>query len=458
MFCQGEVEIMKKTNLTQGPILKNLVLFSIPLIITSVVQILFHATDVAVLGLMSDDYAVAAVGACGTITTLLVSLCTALSAGANVIVARKTGAADEDGVRRASGTAVVTGFVSGVVLMVIALIFARDFLVLMKCSPEVLDMATLYMRIYFIGMPVTMLYNFSASILRARGDSTRPMIYMLISGVLNVVMNVFFIAVLKMTVDGVAVATVLSKAVSLVLILIALFKKNGTYKMKFTDLKIHGAVMGEMIKIAIPTLLCSMSFYLANAVLSACVNSMGADAMAANAISGQFDGIIYQVGASIASAASVMQAQNLGAKKIDRINNTMRTALLYATVASLFLGITFVLISEPLLGIMTDSDTVIAIAKDRMTLLCLTYFITSIMEVFSFSLRALRHQTCTMIVGFTCGLCIRCAWAWLIWPLNKTLSMLFSCIAVSASVASVIYFFVYLKAIKDLKKGISLGV
>lgn len=441
---------MKKYSLTQGSVFKALFAFSLPMIITNTVNILFHTADVAVLALLVDGPAVAAVGACGSLITLMVSLFTGFATGANVLISKRIGANDKDGTRRAVGTSLVIGLISGVALMAVALIFARDLLILMNCQPEVLDMAALYMRIYFLGMPILMLSSFVTAILRADGDSMRPMIYMVLSGVLNIGANIFFVTVCNMTVEGVAIATVLSTAVTLALSLKKLLSAKGICKVELRLLRIRKVELCEIVKIGVPTSLCSLFFYAANVILSAKVNSISTDAMTANAISSQFDGFIYTVGAAIAASTSIMVAQCFGAKDFGRIKKTIAVSVAYATAVSIFLGATAVAFAEPLLSILSDDSVVIDIARDRMTLLCLTYFVTSIMEVFSFSLRALKRQTSTMIVGAVCGFGIRAIWANFIWPLNKTLSMLFACYAVSAAVAIVIYLFVYIKAMRVL--------
>jgi putative MATE family efflux protein len=450
-----EVMDMKENVLTKGPIFRALFVFSLPMIITNTISILFHAADVAVLSFFASGAAVAAVGACGSLITLMVSLFTGLATGANVLISKRVGANDEVGTKKAVGTSLSIGFLSGVLLMLVSLVFARKFLILMNCQPDVLDSAALYMKIYFLGSPIMMLNSFAVAGLRAAGDSTRPMIYSMISGVANVVLNVFFVAVLDLSVAGVAIATVFSSAISLVLVLIRLMGGNGLCKVSLRNLRVCWEDFFEIVKIGIPTCLCSLSFFFANVVLAAAVNSISTDAMTANSISGQFDGIIYTVGAAIASATSIMVAQNYGACNLTRIKMTIRVGILYATAASIFLGTLFVILAEPMLSLLSDSKVVIDIAKDRMTFLCLTYFITSIMEVFSFSLRSIRYQRSTMIVGFACGFCMRCLWRYFVWPVNPTLSMLFASYAVSALVATFIYLFVYKHALKSLHREIS---
>ena len=446
---------MKNNTLTQGPIFKALFSFSLPIIITNTIGILFHAADVAVLAFLVDGPAVAAVGACGSLITLMVSLFTGLATGANVLISKRVGAADESGTKKAIGTSLTVGLFSGIFLMIVAWLFAKRFLIWMNCQPDVLDMATLYMKIYFLGAPIMMLNSFSVAVLRSEGDSMRPMLYSILSGITNVLANVFFVTVFHLTVEGVALATVLSSLFSLLLASKRLFKGSGICRITKKDMHIHKEELLEIVRVGIPTCFCSLSFYAANVILASAVNSMSTDAMTANAISGQFDGIIYTVGAAIASGASVMVAQNYGAQRPDRIQRTIRIGVIYVTVVSILLGTVFVLFAEPMLKLLSNDASVIAIAKDRMTLLCLTYFITSIMEVFAFSLRALKRQKSTMVVGAVCGFGIRCLWRWFIWPLHPTLSMLFACFAVSAFAAILIYLFVYRGVVKEMSHTVS---
>jgi putative MATE family efflux protein len=442
---------LKDNSLIKGSIFKALFLFSLPIILTNTVNIWFHAADVAVLAFFAGDADVAAVGACGSLITLMVSLFAGFSTGASVLISKRVGSNDAQCMKRAVGTSLVIGFLSGVFLMLLSLVFARKFLILMNCQPDVLDAATLYMRIYFLGSPIMMLNSFAIAGVNASGDSTRPMIYSMLSGGVNVVLNVVFVAVCRLSVAGVAIATVLSASVSLVLVMIRLFKGNGRCKAELASLRIRKNELWEIVKVGVPACLSSLSFFLANVILASAVNSISTDAMTANAISGQFDGIIYTVGAAIASATSVIVAQNYGAYQIDRLKKTILVGIIYATSVSLLLGGIFVVFADPMLRMMSDSEAVVSIAKDRMTFLCLTYFITTIMEVFSFSLRSIKHQVSTLVVGVVCGLGIRCAWRFFVWPIHPTLSMLFACFAVSAFVAIIMYLFVYIRALRSFR-------
>ena len=436
-------------NLTQGKIFKTLFIYSVPLILTNVVQLLFHAADVTVLGIMVDESAVAAVGACGPIISLLVSLFASFATGANILIAKHVGARDEARSRKATGTALVIGFLSGFIMLIIAEIFARDILILMKCQESVLDLAVKYMQIYFLGMPVIMLYNFVAAVLRSVGDSLRPMIYMLVSGVFNIGLNIFFVAVCNLTVEGVALATFLSNLVALILALIALLKNKGYCKIEFKNLRIFGGEFKEIVKIGVPACLCSLSYYIANLFVSAGLNSISEEAMSAGAFAGQFDAIVYNVGMSIAIACMSMVGQCYGAGLFKRIKKTILISAAYATVASLSIGSLVVIFSENLLGIMTDNALIIAIGKEQLITVCLTHFITSLMEVFSISLRALKRPNCTMVVGFICGFGVRTLWVTAIWDLvGRTVGTLYLAYGVSAFCALVIYVILFIQTMK----------
>ena len=438
--------------LTEGKIFKTLFIYSLPLILTNVVQLLFHAADVTVLGIMVNDSAVAAVGACGPIISLLVSLFASFATGANILIAKHVGAKDEVRGRKATGTALIIGFLSGIIMLIIAEIWARDILILMKCQPSVLDQAVKYMRIYFVGMPVIMLYNFVAAILRSVGDSLRPMIYMLISGVVNIGLNIFFVAVCNLTVEGVALATFLSNLVALILALIALFRNKGYCKVELKSLRIFKGELKEIIKIGVPACLCSLSYYIANLFVSAGLNSISEEAMSAGAFAGQFDAIVYNVGMSIAIGCMSMVGQCYGAGLIPRIKKTVLVSAVYATVASLSLGAIVVLFSNQLLGIMTDNPKVIDIGREQLITVCFTHFITSLMEVFSFSLRALKRPNCTMVVGFICGFGVRTFWVTVIWDLiGRTVGTLYLAYGVSAFCALAIYIVLFAQTMKREK-------
>ncbi len=439
---------MNKAQLTTGPIFKSLFLFSLPMVLINILQMLFHTMDTAVLGMLSGDAEVAAVGACSSLISMLLCLVSGYAAAANVVIARRVGARDEQGARRATGTALILGLMSGVILMVIVLIFSRRFLIMTNCQPEILDMADLYMKIYFIGMPISMLYNFVVSILRASGDSVRPLIYMMVSGVANVGLNFLFVSAFHMTVSGVAIATVLSNVIALVLSLIALAKNKDYCKIEKQNLRLRKNELLAMLGIGLPSCLGGLSFYFGEVAVVSAVNSLGTDAMTANTISAQMDTLNYTIGASIASAIGVMVSQNFGARNFDRIKKAMRIGTLFCVVTTMAIGILVIAFSDALIGIFTDSEAVVALTKGRMVLLCLTNFITSSMEIFMHAIRALKRPKSIWIVGFFCGFLIRSFWAWFAWPICKTIPFLFICLPLSTFVGGLVYFCIYKDAIK----------
>jgi putative MATE family efflux protein len=439
---------MDKTSLTAGPIFSTLFRFSLPLIVINILQMVFHTTDTAVLGIMSGDAEVAAIGACGSLISMLVCLVSGYSSAANVVISRRIGAGDEQGARRATGTALVLGLLSGLLLMCVVLLFSRQFLIITNCQPDVLDMADLYMKIYFLGMPVIMLYNFTASILRASGDSLRPMIYMIVSGVANVGLNFLFVGAFHLTVAGVAIATVLSNAIALVLALIALARNKDFCKIERRNLRLRRQELLEMIGIGLPSCIGGISFYFGEVVVISAVNSLGTNAMTANAISSQLDRVNYTVGASIASATGVMISQNFGSKSFDRIKKALWVGTVYCISVAMLIGISVVLLADPLIGIFTDSEAIVALTKGRLVLICLTNFITCAMEVLMNAVRALKRPRCVLVIGLTCGFAIRSLWAWFVWPHWKTIPFLFVCLPLSTLVGSIIYLFFYRDAMK----------
>jgi Na+-driven multidrug efflux pump len=269
----------------------------------------------------------------------------------------------------------------------------------------------------------------------------------------NVGLNVLFVGAFGLSVAGVAIATALSNLLSLILGLIALLRSRGPCRIVRKYLRFEWGEFIAMLRIAVPTALGGLCFFVSNIFISATVNAMSTDAMAANAISGQFDNVIYSVGSAIAIATMNMVGQSHGAKDFGRIKKAIGIGTVYATVTSLALGVLFVLFAEPMLYILTDSSSVVAIAKDRMTLLCLTYFITSIMEVLGSSLRTLHRQTAVMVVSGICGFGVRSAWTFFVYPLAPSLSMLYTSFAVSAGVAIVCYLFIVRGTFRRLKEA-----
>lgn len=400
----------REIDMTQGPILKNLIICAVPLIIMNILQILFNAADIAVIDWFRGDTAVAAVGANASLISLITGLFIGISTGANVVLARYCGKQNVEGARRVVGTSIFISLIAGVFLAIIGVLFAEDFLILMDCPEEVLPLATKYLTIYFMSMPAVMLYNFLASILRAVGDTLSPMIFLLISGIINVGLNVFFVSVCNMSVEGVAIATIVSQAISAICCFVVLLRSNGYSKFSFKYFKIYKEELKEILTVGIPGGIQGCLFSLSNVFLQSAVNALGKETMAANAVSGQFDAIVYFVGYSFVIACMSFVSQNYGMGNVERIKKVIKTTLIVACITSFILGSTVALLANPLLKLMTSSAEVIAIGRVRLELLGYTYFLCTIMEILSHSMRALGRAMTSMVICLVGSCLLRIAY------------------------------------------------
>ncbi|MBE5756235.1 MAG: MATE family efflux transporter [Clostridiales bacterium] len=389
---------IKEMDLTNGPILKKLLIYSIPLILTNILQILFHTADIAVLGIMVSDDAVGAVSANGALNGLIVGLFVAFSIGTNVVLARKVGQKDLESARKTVGTSILIALISGFILLSIGVPLAEVFLKIMNCDPEILGMATTYLRIYFLGMPIMMLYNFCSSILRATGDTRRPLIFLAIGGVANVILNISFV-LMGMTVEGVAIGTILSQLISATLSLITLFKSKGYGNLQLKYLKIYKKELKEILHIAIPSALQNVAFNISNVLIQSTVNSFEKVGTSANGTAVQFDNVIYMIGNAIAVATTTFVGQNVGAKKPERIKKAILCAVLLCCTIELTIGLTFAIFAKNLCGIIAESQEVIKLASIRLTIMGSFYFLCSIMETLANAVRAMGKPVFSLIVS-----------------------------------------------------------
>ena len=310
-------QLTRTGDLTSGPLLKKIILFSLPLAASSILQLLFNAADVVVVGRFAGSTALAAVGSNGALINLLVNLFVGLSLGANVVAARCFGAKDEHGVQNTVQTSVTLGLVSGVLLAFVGFFAARGLLELMSCPEDVIDLSTLYLKIYFIGMPMTMLYNFNASLLRAVGDTRRPLYCLAVSGVINVVLNLVFVILFQMSVAGVALATIISQTVSALMVTVLLMKEEGPLHLDLRHLGFHKGALVQILKIGLPAGLQSTVFSLSNVVIQSAVNSFGSTIVAGNSAASNIEGFIYTGMNAFAQAAVTFTSQNVGARTVN---------------------------------------------------------------------------------------------------------------------------------------------
>lgn len=393
-----------ETNLTEGPIFKKLLVFAIPLVLTNVMQLLFNATDIAVLGIMVNDYAVGAVSATTSLVSLLLNFFIGLSVGASVVLSTCVGKNDKQKAERLVGTATLLSLIIGIVMLFVGYFGAETFLTWMNVDPIIKPQSTKYLQIYFLGIPIILFYNFASGMLRAVGDTFRPMLFLMIGGVINIGLNVFFIAVCNMTVEGVAIGTVASQLLSAILSLIVMLKNDGFCKLKLDKIKLSKKEVVDIIKIGVPSGLQSTMFSISNVLFQASVNSFGAITTTANGIAMQFDGFVYTAGNAVALASMSFVSQNFGANKIDRIKKGIIKSIMLVFLVMAMLGWIVILFHRPLCGIMTDSEQVISIAKQRLSIMCSIYFLCGIMDITSYALRAIGKSVIAMILSifFVC--------------------------------------------------------
>lgn len=320
------------TDLTTGPMLKKIVLFSLPLAASSILQLLFNAADVIVVGRFAGSTALAAVGSNGALINLLVNLFVGLSLGANVVAARCFGAKDEGGVQDTVRTSVTLGLGSGIVLAAAGFLASRGLLELMSCPEDVIELSALYLKIYFLGMPAAMLYNFCAALLRAVGDTRRPLICLAVSGLVNVGLNLVFVIGFHMSVAGVALATIISQAVSAAMVVSLLVKEQGALHLDLHHLGLHQGTLRQILRIGLPAGLQSTVFSLSNVVIQSSINSFGSVIVAGNSAASNLEGFIYTGMNAFAQAAVTFTSQNIGARRYDNLDRVMRNCLLLSLI------------------------------------------------------------------------------------------------------------------------------
>lgn len=428
-----------------GPILKSMILYALPLIATNLLQLLFNAADVMVLSLFSENgqAATAAVSGTSSLIQLIINLFVGLSVGTNVLVARCVGSGDTQRSQKIVGCSVAISLVFGIILLFVGFFGARTFLVWMDCNEEALDMAVTYMKIYFLGMPIMMLYNFSTAVLRGVGDTVRPLIYLVIGGVVNVVLNIVFVLVFKKDVEGVAIATVTSQGIAAVLAIIALVKEEGAAKLTLKNLRLDKKELWNMMKIGLPSGIQGCLFSISNVLVQSSVNRFGIEVQSANGIASQIDNFTYQAMYGISLSSTAFVSQNYGAKRFDRVKKSVRTAFILTTATGVCLGGLIALLARPLCSVFIDSEKGIEYASLRMVIISVTYFLCGIQEVFAYSLRGLGKSLTPMFVvlGGTC--LFRIVWLKTVLVKWHTLQVLYALYPASWLLTSLIFIPIY---------------
>jgi putative MATE family efflux protein len=393
-------------DMCSGSVLKKMIIFALPLMCSSILQLLFNAADIVVVGRFAGDNALAAVGSNTALINLLTNIFVGLSVGANVLTAQYYGAKHDKDLRDTVHTAMTLSIYSGIFLTVIGIALARILLELMQAPEEVLNLAVVYLRIYFLGMTTTMVYNFGSAILRAVGDTRRPLYYLLGAGIVNVVLNLFFVIVLKMGVAGVAAATAISQTISAALVVRCLVKEKGGIHLDLKALGIRKEKLFKIMQIGLPAGFQGMVFSLSNVVIQSAVNSFGAIAVAGNSAASNIEGFVYMAMNAFYQATISFTSQNYGAKQYKRIYKILFAGELCVTVTGLALGNLAVYFGQTLLGIYSSNPEVIASGMVRLRIICSIYALCGIMDVFVGALRGIGYSIVPMIVSLVgaCGL------------------------------------------------------
>lgn len=394
-------------DMCSGSVLKKLLMFSLPLMASGVLQLLFNAADVIVVGQFAGDNSMGAVGSTSSLINLFTNLFVGLSVGANVVAARAHGANCASDMHDTVHTSMLLSLICGTILAIVGFILAPEMLVLMEATENLLPLAVTYLRIYFLGMPAMMVYNFGGAILRAVGDTKRPLYFLTAAGVINVLLNLLFVIVLKMDVAGVALATVISQCISAGLTVMCLIKDNTEIHLDIRKLRIRRRILFAVMRVGLPAGFQGTIFSLSNVVIQSSINSFGSDAIVSgNSAASSIEGFIYMAMNTFYQAAISFTGQHMGAKKYSRIPKILASSLLCVTATGLILGWAAFMFGRPLLGIYSNSSIVVDAGMARLSVIATTYALCGMMDVMVGMLRGLGYSIMPMIVSLlgACGL------------------------------------------------------
>ena len=436
---------------TSGPILKNIVLFALPIMLTSILQRLYNSADQIVIGRFSGTESLAAVGSNSALLDLLLNLFLGLTMGTNVVMARAIGAKNYEKAERVVHTSMLLGVFVGLFLSVTCFFMARVFLTLMKCDSAVIDKATTYLRIYFLGLPATVIYNFGSAILRAKGDTKRPLIFLAVSGAVNVGLNLLFVIAFNMDVAGVALATTISQYLSLALILICLFKQKDFCVLKIRKLRIEKEELVDIVYLGVPAGLSGSCFSLGNIIMQSAVNTLGATAMAAGSVSATLDGFVYFAMASVPQSAVTFIGQNYGARNARRIKIVLFESLLLVTAVGLVVtGIELALL-RPIISLFTTDSEVAKMVEGLLKIYIPLYFVCGIMDVLGSALRGIGRSIVPAITSIIFVFVFRIVWTYAVFPHFLTLVGLYISHPISWIVCSTCYAITFAICFNKLK-------
>ena len=427
----------KEAGVLNSPLLKEMLIFALPIMAMNVLQLLFNAADMVVIGRFSGSQALAAVGATGSLISLIVNLFMGLSVGTSVIVAQDYGAGKVTDLSKTVHTSIATSVITGIIVMIIGFVYCQPLLNMMGTPDDIFHMSVLYMKIYFIGLPASMIYNFCAAILRAIGDSRRPMYYLTIAGIINVILNLLFVAVFNLDVAGVAWSTVISQYVSMVLILICLIRSDGGIRFIPKELRIDKEKLKQIIKIGLPAGLQGLLFSISNVLIQSAINSFGSTLVAANSAAGNVEGFVSTAMNGYYNAAITFAGQSMGAKDYDRIDNIAKTSAVLIFVTWIILGSSTVIFGRTLLNLYTSNPEVVELGMMRMKIMMAVYFTCGFMSVFPGLTRAMGYSMLPMLCTLIGACLMRIIWLATFFAWQPTIFMLYVCYPITWALAGI---------------------
>lgn len=442
----------KEMDMTTGNLAKKIIIFALPVMLSSIIQLLFNACDLVVIGQFSGDNSLAAVGSTGALINLIINMFIGVSVGANVICARAIGNKDIEKAQRCVHTAITFSFIAGIILTIFGIIAARECLILMDTKDECLDKATLYVQIYFGGMIFNMLYNFGSAILRSVGETRKPLYFITAAGIINAGLNLLFVIVFKMDVAGVALATIISQAISAVLVFICLTRKTGYVNLNIKKLRIHGLELKEMIFNGLPAGIQGSLFSISNVFIQKAVNSFNITAIVSgNTASSNVEGFIYQSMNSFYQACISFTSQNFGAKNKKNCKKVLIYCQIFAVLTGVILGGIVLIFKDQFLGFYTSNQEAINYGVQRIVIICTTYYLCGIMDVFVGGMRGLGYSVVPMIVSIMGACVFRIVWIHTIFAANHTLFILYISYPISWLLTSLIHFISYIIVYRKIK-------
>ena len=436
--------------MVNGSIMDKMISFALPLMLSGILQLLFNAVDIIVVGRFSGSQSLAAVGSTSSLINMLTNLFIGISLGANVLAARFYAAGKHKEMSETVHTAIATAFVSGVIMIFVGILLSRPALELMDTPSDVIELSTLYIRIYFLGMPFFMLYNYGAAILRAVGDTKRPLIFLVISGVINACLNMLLVIVFHLDVAGVAIATVISQVISCVLVIGCLYKTDAVYRLRFKKLRINREYLVQIFRIGIPAGLQSTLISFSNVLLQSSVNSFGSIAMAGYTAANNILSFLYMAANAVTQACMSFTSQNFGARKPKRMDRVIVDGMILQFVICLILGTLAYVFGSQISSIYTDNSDVIKCSVEILALTTIPYFLCGIMDAWPGIIRGMGRSTVPMILCIIGTVGVRILWIFFFFPHHRTLRYLFISYPVSwiaTIIMQLAYFFIIRKEI-----------